>query len=165
MENRATNGSDAPVRAAQRRRARGTERIMHASIERESPRVIRVRLSGRVDASGWQSVLKDVGKLLTPAERTSILLSIERFEGFEPGTWDDLSFQQEHDRHIGRLAIVGDERWKDRILMFAGKGLRRIEIEFFSADEMEKARRWLTSDPSRATSAGDTAGDAQGGNT
>jgi hypothetical protein len=42
------------------------------------------------------------------------------------------------------MAIVADAKWEDQALMFAGKGLRKIEIEFFTPAEMGRARQWLT---------------------
>jgi hypothetical protein len=127
---------------------------MRVSIEGDSPPVITVRMSGRIGSREWRAALSDVAKLLNPQERTSVLVLADAFDGWEQGDWDDLSFRQEYDPFIDRLAIVADEKWQDRSLMFAGKGLRRIGIEFFKPTEIEKARRWLTSG---AQSAGATA--------
>jgi hypothetical protein len=43
------------------------------------------------------------------------------------------------------MAIVADEKWQDRALPFAGKGLRRIDIDVFPPRQMSDARNWLTS--------------------
>jgi hypothetical protein len=43
------------------------------------------------------------------------------------------------------MAIVGDPHWKDLALMFAGKGLRSMEIEYFPTADADKARAWLAS--------------------
>jgi hypothetical protein len=120
---------------------------MQVTIERESPRLITIRVSGRLSPRAWRSVLQDVGKLLHAQERTSLLVLAEQFEGWESGDWDDMSFQQKHDEQIDRMAIVADKKWEDLALMFSGKGLRRIEIEFFAPAEVSQARRWLVSCP------------------
>jgi hypothetical protein len=104
-----------------------------------------VQVAGRLDFGEWQAALREVEKLLSPQHRTSILLDAARFDGWEPGNWDDLSFRRGHDADIARLAIVSEPEWEDRMLMFAGKGLRRIEIEFFTPEQSNRARQWLES--------------------
>ena len=118
---------------------------MPVSVEQESPRVIEVQLAGRLTSQEWHATLKDVAKLLRPEEPASILLAAQGFEGWEPGNWDDLSFQREHDQHIARIAIVADEKWKDQVLMFAGQGLRKVDIQFFTPSETAQARQWVSS--------------------
>jgi hypothetical protein len=122
---------------------------MQAAIEQESPQVIRVEVTGRLTSQQWHATLKDVAKRFAPGRSTSILLIAEGFEGWEPGNWDDLSFQREHDAQIERIAIVADERWRDRVLMFAGQGLRKVDIRFFTPAEMSQARQWLAPAPPR----------------
>jgi hypothetical protein len=118
---------------------------MQVSVEQESPRVIEVQLAGRLSSQEWHATLKDVAKLLRPEERACILLAAQGFEGWEPGDWDDLSFQREHDQHIARIAIVADQKWKDQVLMFAGQGLRKVDIRFFTPPEAAQARQWVAS--------------------
>ena len=118
---------------------------MQVSVEQESPRVIEVQLAGRLTSQQWHATLNDVAKLLRPEERASILLAAQGFEGWEPGNWDDLSFQRDHDQHVARIAIVADEKWKDQVLMFAGQGLRKVDIRFFTPPETAQARQWVSS--------------------
>ena len=117
---------------------------MQVSVEQESPGLVNVHLAGRVASQAWHAALADVAKLLNPGQRTSILLAAEGFEGWEPGDWDDLSFQREHDAHIARIAIVADQKWKDQMLMFAGQGLRKVDIRFFTPAETVQARQWVS---------------------
>ena len=48
---------------------------------------------------------------------------------------------------VDRLAIVGDPKWEALALMFVGKGVRRMAIEYFAIHDLGKAREWLTSKP------------------
>jgi hypothetical protein len=41
------------------------------------------------------------------------------------------------------MAIVGDKKWEDLVLIFASKGLRRFPIEYFEPAESPRARAWL----------------------
>jgi len=124
---------------------------MHVAIERETAQLVRVQLSGSITARVWHTAVADVEKMLKPGEQTGVLVAAEGFEGWGPGEWDDLSFQREFDSKIGRMAIVADKKWEDLALMFAGKGLRKIEIEFFTPDEIARARRWLASSNGKAS--------------
>ena len=116
---------------------------MRVSVKQEPGALITVELAGRLESRAWQAALKEVSKLLTSGQRAPILLLAEGFEGWEPGGWDDLSFQRDHDAHIARIAIVADLKWKDRVLMFTGQGLRDVDIRFFEPVEQGEARRWL----------------------
>ena len=68
------------------------------------------------------------------------------FEGWQKSDeWNDFTFQNKNDRYIERMAIVGDEQWKDGALMFTAKGLRPFPIEYFAPGEIAKARACLAS--------------------
>jgi len=49
----------------------------------------------------------------------------------------------EHDDDIEKIAIVGDEKWKDLVFAFTGKPFRRAAIEYFNSSHLEKARAWI----------------------
>jgi hypothetical protein len=118
---------------------------MQPSVVRESPRLVRVLLSGRVTPQEWNAALGEAAKLLQADEQTAILVTADGFEGWEPGGgWDDLSYRRLFEERVSRMAIVADRKWEDQALMFAGKGLRRFDVEFFAPAELARARAWLT---------------------
>jgi len=41
------------------------------------------------------------------------------------------------------MAIVGNEKWRDDVLIFTAKGLRPTAIEFFPLSRLDEARTWL----------------------
>jgi hypothetical protein len=123
----------------------------HVAVERESPLLIKVRLAGRLNSRQWRAALEEMAGLLKPGERASILVDADAFEGWGRGDWQDLAFQSNHDPLIHRMAIIADRKWEAQALMFAGKGLRRIEIEFFTPEQTSQARQWLTPTPSGAS--------------
>jgi hypothetical protein len=85
-----------------------------------------------------ESAIRRVGKI-------KLLVLLENFEGWEKTKgWEDLSFSQNNDVFIEKLAIVGEERWQDEAYMFTFKGLRPVAIEYFAPGEIVAARRWLT---------------------
>lgn len=77
-------------------------------------------------------------------EDSRILVILENFNGWSKDErWDDILFMQEHDDKITKIAIVGDEKWKDDAFMFSGKSFRSTEIEFFSEENLDLAKQWL----------------------
>jgi hypothetical protein len=135
------------LRPPQSAAADGAGSSAQVSVERDSPRLIKVRLSGRLDARQWRAAQEQMANLLRPGERASILVDGAAFEGWGRGDWQDLSFQSNFDPLIGRMAILAEKKWEAEALMFAGKGLRKIEIEFFTPAESARARQWLTPTP------------------
>lgn len=121
---------------------------MSVSIDQETPRIIRVELTGHMDPDQWRASLAEVANLLVPGAVTPLLIYAPTFEGWAAGEWDDFafqySFQKEHDPLIGRMAIIADKRWEDQAMLFAGQGFRALEIEFFTPGQLVRARRWLT---------------------
>jgi hypothetical protein len=74
-----------------------------------------------------------------------ILIFLEAFGGWEwRADWGDVTFITEHSKDIEKIAIVGDEKWKDDAFAFTAKGFRSTAIEFFTPSRLEEARAWLS---------------------
>jgi hypothetical protein len=118
---------------------------MGATIEHDSSNLVIVRFTGRVKASEWQAAQKRALELFkTKNKPLSLLVIAEDFSGWESGgNWENTAFQGESDEAVARMAIVSEARWKDPILLFAGKGLRGFEIEHFPPSEIGPAQSWL----------------------
>ena len=75
-----------------------------------------------------------------------LLCVFDGFQGWEAGgDWSNIGFYVTHGHAIERIAIVGDERWRDLALMFASADLRKAPVEFFPANDIARARDWLAS--------------------
>jgi hypothetical protein len=106
--------------------------------------ILTTRLSGKVTHAEVVAMQKLVGDILRQEGRARFLSLLENFEGLEQtGNWGDLSFQMEFDDRIEKIAVVGDKQWADGALMFTGKGIRRMPIEFFATEDLAKAKAWL----------------------
>jgi hypothetical protein len=82
------------------------------------------------------------------------LVILENFEGWKKGPgWDDMSFSNQHDTNIEKMAIVGPEHWRAWACAFAGKGFRSVAVEYFESSQLEKANAWLSSEAADAESA------------
>jgi SpoIIAA-like len=54
-----------------------------------------------------------------------------------------VGFAIQDGRNIEKMAIGGDEKWRDEALAFTAAGFRPTAIEFFAASRLADAKRWL----------------------
>lgn len=92
-----------------------------------------------------QKALQDVARdFIERGLYPKVLVLVEDFEGWENSEeWGEDDFLLEHGNEIVKIAIVAEERWKERLLMYVGKGLRATEIEFFAPSSLKEAEQWL----------------------
>ena len=117
---------------------------MPMTMHHENANVFRLQISGtlrRADLDRCQDALVAEMDRLGPVR---LLFDLQGFTGWEPkDDWSDLSFYVNHGARIERIALVGDERWRDETLMFAVADLRKAPVEFFPSHAAEDARAWL----------------------
>ena len=119
---------------------------MGMSIESFADGVLTARVSGQLAPSEWQAAQEAaVARMRGAAGKTRVLVVAERFAGWTRGAWDDSPLQPQFDQQVDRMAIVGEAQWQDLVLMFVGKGLRRMQIEYFPTADEATAREWLAS--------------------
>ena len=86
-------------------------------------------------------------KMIREVGEANALVLLDGFQGWEPtDDWGDVSFLAEHDSDIEKIAIVGQERWREEVLMFAGAGVRHSPVRYFN--DSDSARAWLADRPS-----------------
>ncbi len=105
---------------------------------------ISLRISGVMKLLEQQSLQNVGAELIAQGKKLRMLVTLEGFEGWEKGVdWGDVGFLMTYGDDIARIAVVGEERWKDQIYAFLGKGLRTTEIEFFPPSLAKEAEEWL----------------------
>jgi hypothetical protein len=73
-----------------------------------------------------------------------VLILTEQFSGWgKEGDWGDLTFMNEYDPYIEKIAVVSQAKWKDHLLMFLGAGMRKAAVSFFLEGAEQEARDWL----------------------
>ncbi|MBL4744138.1 MAG: STAS/SEC14 domain-containing protein [Cycloclasticus sp.] len=103
-----------------------------------------IRVSGTLGKAEFDQMLIECKALIKVKRKIKILSVIENFNGWENADgWDDMSFSDENDKHIQKIAIVGDSKWHGMAYLFTAKDLRPMPIEFFEENEENKARKWL----------------------
>ena len=121
---------------------------MPATLHHERDNLYRLDVGGILSKDDLDRVqellLKEMDRAGTRTSR--LLVVLEGFEGWDSrnSNWSDLTFYVKHGDRLERIAIVGNERWRDHALMFAAADLRKGPVEFFASDAMSDARAWLS---------------------
>jgi hypothetical protein len=106
--------------------------------------VLYARISGVMKLADQQSLQTAGTGLIAQGKKVRVLVTLEDFQGWEKGVdWGDVDFLMAHGNEIEKIALVGDERWKDQLFAFVGKGLRTTEVEFFPPSSAMEADRWI----------------------
>lgn len=96
---------------------------------------------GRSEVSQMQAAALDAIKR---CGKISALFILENFKGWKRDeNWGDISFMTAQDENIAKIAVVGEEEWRDMIFAFLAKGLRQAAVEYFLPADLAKARAWL----------------------
>ncbi len=118
---------------------------MGAQIVGLSGGLLVIKITGLLERRELAEAQKVAAQAIQKQGPIRILILTEDFKGWaKGGDWGDLSFGIENDPHIKKLAIVGDRRWEDDVLIFTAKGLRGFPIEYFGPAEVGKAWAWLS---------------------
>lgn len=115
---------------------------------REGKRLLVCRISGQLTYDDWQKLNQgEGGAPANPATgKLHALILLQEFTGWERHDgWADLSWVDENDKRLERIACVGEEQWRDDMEIFMLKDLRPVQIRYFSEDEEPLARAWLGS--------------------
>ena len=108
--------------------------------------VVHVRIHNVMRIADMRTLEKVATELIEKGKEVRLLASLENFQGWEKTEqWDDIDFFMNHGDDIVKMAIVGDEQWKENAFLFVGKGMRNTEIEFFPPAALKNAEVWVTS--------------------
>ena len=109
-----------------------------------SGKLLQIKIRGMLKKADHDRIVRIAKETIEREGKIRALLILEGFEGWERHEgWGDVSFMMEEGQHIEKMAIVGDEKWKDDVLAFTAKGFRPTAIEFFGASRANAARVWV----------------------
>jgi len=118
---------------------------MGAEITNVSGNVLTLKVSGTLTQPELSSLQTAAAAIFGAAGQWRVLVLTDNFLGWQRGaSWDDFTFQSEHDVHIERMAIVGERQWEELALLFTAKGLRKFPIQYFSPEQIAAAHAWIT---------------------
>jgi hypothetical protein len=109
-------------------------------------KLLQLKIRGMLNKAEHDRVIQIAKEAIERVGKVHALIILEAFEGWDRrGDWGDVSFLMEQGRHIEKMAIVGEEKWRNDAFAFTAKGFRATVIEFFVASRLEQARTWLSS--------------------
>ena len=117
---------------------------MSAQITNNRGKVLTLKVSGKLTQPELASAQKEALGIFQREGSKRLLVVVEDFEGWGKGNWGDMSGQISIDPYIERMAIVGERKWEGLALLFAGKGIRHLAIEYFPSSDIAKAQEWVT---------------------
>jgi hypothetical protein len=118
---------------------------MAIELHHERDNIFRIELTAKLREAEFKRCQEQILQEVSRLGPVRLLFVLDGFEGWESqDNWGDLSFFVRHGDSIARIAIVGEERWRDLALMFAAADLRRAPVEFFAANDLVNAQRWLS---------------------
>src|SRR4051812_25586588 len=97
-----------------------------------SGKLLQIKVRGMLKKIDYDRIIEITTEAIAREGKVRALVILEGFEGWERQEhWSDVSFMMEQGQHIEKMAIVGDDKWKDDAVVFTAKGLRPTAIEFF----------------------------------
>jgi SpoIIAA-like len=110
-----------------------------------SGKLLQVKVRGTLQRAEYERMVQLARETIAREGKIRTLAVLDGFEGWERHRdWGDVSFVTQEGRHIEKMAIVGDEKWRDEALAFTAAGFRPTAIEFFAASRLDDAKRWLS---------------------
>lgn len=107
--------------------------------------IVSAKISGELSKSEVNQIQAAAIEAIRRCGKISALFILENFRGWSrEGDWGDIQFLIEHDKDIAKIAVVGDEKWKDLVAGFLAKGFRQAAVEYFLPSDSAKARAWLS---------------------
>ncbi len=109
--------------------------------------IISAKVSGELGKAEVSQIQAAALEAIRRWSKISALFVLENFRGWKrEGDWGDITFLTEHDKDIAKIAVVGEEEWRDLIYAFLAKGFRQAQVEYFLPADLAKARAWLEAD-------------------
>ena len=109
--------------------------------------IISAKISGELGKAEVGQIQAAALKAIQRCGKISALFILENFQGWKrEGDWGDITFMTELDKDIAKIAVVGDEKWRDFTNAFLAKGFRQAQVEYFLPADLAKARVWLGAD-------------------
>lgn len=100
-------------------------------------------VSGQLGKDEYEKIQSEIESIIHKVGQIKILVILDDFLGWQTATgWEGTSTES-IDPYISKMAIVGDEKWRDLATVFTLKGLRPVPIEYYNTTDESTAREWL----------------------
>ncbi len=118
---------------------------MGATLQHEKDGIWVVKISWALRKEELDAIQEEGLKELGLHDDARVLILVEdNFCGWVGDeVWNDMTFFVKHGDKIAKIAIVGNPKWEDHMLMFTGAGFRRAPVKYFAPDRLAEAYEWL----------------------
>lgn len=103
-------------------------------------------VSGKLEKNEYFQLQQEIEAIIRKVGKINILVRLKGFTGWQAARGWEQTGTEHIDPYIRKMAIVGDEKWRDLVTVFTLQGLRPVPIEYFASTTDEEARQWLASD-------------------
>ena len=111
-----------------------------------SGKLLQLKIRGLLQKVDHERMIQIAKEAIAREGKIRALIIAEGFQGWERNeNWGDVTFMMAEGQDLEKMAIVGDEKWRDDALAFTAKGFRPTAIEFFPTSRLHEARTWLSS--------------------
>lgn len=116
---------------------------MIETIETGLPKVIGLKLHGKLHDEDYQSFVPMVDAVVAAEGKVRLFAQFEDFHGWDlHAAWDDFRFGMRHYRDFDRVAMVGDRNWEAWMATLY-KPFTRAEVRYFDASQIDEAWDWI----------------------
>ena len=116
---------------------------MIATIETGSPKVVGLKLSGKLHDEDYRRFVPMIESILTAEGKVRLFVQFEEFQGWDMhAAWDDFKFGLRHYSDFERIVMVGDRRW-EKWLASVCKPFTKAKVKYFDKSEVDAAWKWL----------------------
>lgn len=116
---------------------------MAMHVESLGPTALAVRVEDKLQEEEYAKFLPLANRRIEEHGKIDLLVQIRNFRGADPtALWEDLKFGVNHYDDVARLAIVGAS-WSREWMARVSRPFTAADVAFFSASEIDAARRWI----------------------
>ena len=117
---------------------------MPITLKHENDEIYRLDITGLLTRAEFGQCETELKTEIERVGFVRLLCVLKDFQGWETNAdWNNLAFFARHGNMIKRIAIIGNERWRDGALTFAAADLRKAPVKFYPEAQAAQARTWL----------------------
>ena len=104
---------------------------MIATIETGSPKMVGLKLSGKLHDEDYKRFVPMIESILTAEGKVRLFVQFEEFQGWDMhAAWDDFKFALKHYSDFERIVMVGDRRW-EKWMASVCKPFTKAKVKYF----------------------------------
>lgn len=117
---------------------------MHEILDRSRKSVIGIRISGTLTSDDIQSLRPYLEQKVQEHGQVRLLILMDDWHGWDSlvSLWEDLKMDLSLNRHVSRIAMVGDRIWEKAVSGITGL-FAHGDVQYFDRRRLEHAWSWI----------------------